>query len=620
MGRIGYAAAALMLAVSFAPRAFAQDEEPAPAHTAAPATEEPKPHEAPSAEPNAEHPTHEGDKADEKHEPSSDHAAPADAADAHGSSDFDLQKAKEAGYEIGEPTGDKPEGLGIDGKDYELPASDFEGMKGLTPEDIEALREVTPAELGDVDMDREVSGAAEKQLEKQAGALEGLDPKALDKIAKIYLEVLRKKLHQVKEKTHEKTVDKLRAQNASKLGTVTTILAWLSLTGLLLFALPLLRAKKYPGQLGKLFATSALAGGSLTLAILLLTGVLFVTRTVQNSLGEQTNPQIVLQDATFDAADENLEDIAAMPGLLMIPLQQIVSGQQDDLGVAVLENAAKFKNDFDPFKSVADALKGVKEFIGYVPIVLTGLAVVLFFLSMKDLVKDVLVAPDRAMRGEIAPHQIIGLVLKRVGAEILATLGTLGGLFVVTLATSFALGFLATPAMSTFISQLMATLEYVFVEHDANKAYVYVGLLGVLVFLMLAIVVITASGILYVGKLQKILRARFIQGVPISKHKSFFTTQTLAMLWCIALPILTLIGAAHLADYVTKVGTSGDVYEWSLALLTAPLTLVGGFIVIFVAGLGLKALLSIARYKVEGPVSDVAVAQVAHAAQMAAVR
>ncbi len=218
------------------------------------------------------------------------------------------------------------------------------------------------------------------------------------------------------------------------------------------------------------------------------------------------------------------------------------------------------------------------------------------------------------MRGEIQPSQIFSLVLKRVGAEILATMGTLGGLFVVTMLTSVALGFLATPAMSTFINQMFATFEYVFVEHDAKKSWVYVGLLGTLVFLLLALVVIIASGILYIGKLQKILRARFIQGVSLAEHKSFFWKQSLALVWCIALPILALVGAAYLSDYVVERGTSGGDYDWSLALLPAPISLVLGFLVLFVAAQGLKALLSIAKYKVAGPASDMAVAQVAQAA------
>ena len=39
----------------------------------------------------------------------------------------------------------------------------------------------------------------------------------------------------------------------------------------------------------------------------------------------------------------------------------------------------------------------IQSIFGYVPIVLTGLAIVLFFVSIKDLIKDIVKAPERAM-------------------------------------------------------------------------------------------------------------------------------------------------------------------------------------------------------------------------------
>ncbi len=74
-------------------------------------------------------------------------------------------------------------------------------MEGLDEKDLEALREVTPAEL---DMDHDMGDAAEEQLEEQAEALSGLAPDDLDRIAKLYIEVLRTKLHQVRDSTYDR--------------------------------------------------------------------------------------------------------------------------------------------------------------------------------------------------------------------------------------------------------------------------------------------------------------------------------------------------------------------------------------------------------------------------------
>ncbi len=527
---------------------------------------------------------------------------PEPVEEAPGSDDYDIADAAAEGYEVGEATNDASDGLGVDGKDYELKDEEFASMADdLSPEDLQALTEVTPAELGELDMDREMTDAAEDQFEKQAEAIEGLDPEDIAKIAALYIPVLRKKLAEVKQKTHDKSVAKMTEKQNAKMNLIAKILALISLSGVLLLAIPLIKGKKYPGQMGKLFAYSALAGGALTLSILLLTGVLIATRTLQATTAELTNPQIVIQDATFDAADEQLEEIAATPGLLLIPLQDVATGQEEDLGVAILNNASKFKEDFDGFKKVADTFKSIQGALGYIPAILTGLAIVLFLVSIKDLIKEILAAPEKAMRGEIAGHQVFPMVLKRVAQEIGATFATLGAFFGIQLLTAMALGMVAIPTMSTFVMQLLTTLQYVFIEKDASTNVVYFALVGVLGFLVLAIGVTIASGILYLGKFQKIMKAKFINGVPLSRHKAFFGWRTLAVVWCIAVPVITLLVIALVGDKLEDMATSGKEWDWNLALMPVPIGLLAGFFLVFVAGLGLKALMSIVKYKVEGP-------------------
>ncbi len=64
---------------------------------------------------------------------------------------------------------------------------------------------------------------------------------------------------------------------------------------------------------------------------------------------------------------------------------------------------------------------------------------------------------------------------------------------------------------------------------------------------------------------------------------------------------------------LTKKATTGS-YNWPLALLPAPLGLVLGFLLLFFVAYGLKALLSIAKYKVPTQVmGDAGVAQAVQA-------
>ncbi|NUP06829.1 MAG: hypothetical protein HOW73_12325 [Polyangiaceae bacterium] len=513
-----------------------------------------------------------------------------------------------------EPTkGPTPE-AGVNAEDEELAPSALDGIEGLDSEAAKALTEVTPAELGNLEVDRPMSPAALDDLEEQAEALRGLHPDDLDKLAKLYLPVIRQQLQKLREKKYEETAAKIRQKSSEQLGTVATALLLLSSSGLFLLLLPLVQRKKYPGQLGKLFGYSALAAASLVLSFILLTGVLVTMRSVQADLAEQTNPQLVLQDATFDALDANLEDLAAYPGAIMVPIQQVGSGEKEDLGAAVLENVPQFMEDFAVFQSIASSLQGAKALMGYVPALMVVLAVALFFLSIKDLVKDVVHAPERAMRGEISGAEVFAMVLRRVRNEILVTLGTLGALFLITLVTAVTMGIVAYPAMSIFVGQLTATMEYVFVQPGASKAYVYIALAGVLLFVVLAVGLMVASGTLFLGKLQAILRARLNNNVPMKTFAPFFRWRILALGWCLALPVVVLVAMSALTGRLTDAATSGQSYNWELGLLPAPLGLLLGFIVLFAAGYGLKAFTSIARFKVPTqPIGDTAVAQAAAA-------
>jgi hypothetical protein len=516
----------------------------------------------------------------------SDEPAPADAAPAPSAEAPDAPPAPRAG---------------ADPSDADLDASDLAGIDGLDPEDRQALQEVTPSELGALDPAAGLSPRAEAELEAQAEALEGLSPADLDKVAALYKDVLREKLRQVRDQTHERTVEKIRAKNDARIGTVATVLGCFSLAGLSLLLMPLRLGKRFPGQAGRLLGYAAIAAATFVVSILLFTGVLVGMNAVRGALAEESHPQIVLQDATFEAADEHIDDLAAMPGLLMVPLESVSEGEQESLAAAMLDNAASFKEDLDALRTVAGAYRSVQGLLGWVGPALTLLAVVLFLVNLRGLLGDILRFPERAMRGEISAAAAVSQAGKRVGGEMVATLATVGVLVVLTVLTSVATSVVAGPGMSMFVEQLIATLQYVFVDAAPSKAYVYVGLGSILAFIVLALATIVLGSAIYVGKVQKVFRARFCDGVPLGAHKAFFGWRSLGMLWILALPLVTLLGTSLVAGSLVDKGTSGDGFDWFTALVPGPLALVIGFVLLFSVALGLKSLLAIARYKVEVP-------------------
>jgi hypothetical protein len=528
----------------------------------------------------------------------------------------DPNNPEAADYEVGEATSDSPDGLGVDGKDYELPVSDFEGMEGLDPGNVEALREVTPAELGELDVDegKGFTAGAVKQLDAQAHALEGIiDPQAINKIAKMYVPVLRSKILTTKLKTHDKLVTKQADKLAQKMMMLIYALGAVSLLSFLLLLMPLFLSKKYPGQGAKLFRISLYTALAMFGSFLLLSAILVGMRVVQAKMGQYTNPALVFSDGAFDAASKKVEDIAASPGLMMKPLEDVMSGKTDDLGFALLQNAAHFKKEVTVFMDCYKFYKSVQWILAYVPIALIAVAVLLFLLTIKDLIRDVIRVPDKVMKGEMKETEVFPFVGRRVKGETIATLCTLGVLLVLTAVSAVALSLLARPTMENFIRQLFVTIQYTTVSKQFDKTMMYIALLGVMVFIVLTVALSIVATALYLGKSQKIFRAWFNYGAPKEKYMGFFLGwRTVGVVVALAMPAVVLFSMSYVANNLIDKATNGAAFDWTMALLPAAIALPGALLVVILI-LGPTVIKSILKYKVEGPVADAAVAHVIQA-------
>ena len=476
----------------------------------------------------------------------------------------------------------------------EFDAALTEEFKGMSPEDFEALAEISPSELAAAD---EITPAFAAQLEKQAEAVGGLSADALDALAKLFIAQLRKKLGEVRAKVMERTIEKVRVKQEAKLGKIIMILLMLSPLGLLLLAMPLVLKKKYPDQMPTLVRASAVAAVAFVGAMLMFTGLLYVLRMVQNEAGMATNPQIRVVEASFDAVDRNLDEIAALPGLLEIPLQQLLAGEIESLEVAILQNVKSFKEDVMVFDRVAEMFKSVNWLFGWVAIALTLLTIVLFLLTIRPTLVEIVKLPARAARGEVAPAQVAGMVGRRIGNELIATLGVAGVAVVLALLSGFIEARLVGPAMDVFVMQLLVDMQYVFVDDKFSTSYVYISMGSVVAFLVLNIAVVVLSGAFYIGKLQKILRLRFHDKLALGEHKKFWIWGTLGLLWALSLPYVVVRIVLPISEWLVDSGTT-DSFSWGRVLVAGPLMLALGFVVLFVAGQGLKGMLYAMKYKV----------------------
>jgi hypothetical protein len=107
----------------------------------------------------------------------------------------------------------------------------------------------------------------------------------------------------------------------------------------------------------------------------------------------------------------------------------------------------------------------------------------------------------------------------------------------------------------------------------------------------------------FLGKTQKILQARFNEGVPLGAHVRFFRWGVPAVVlvqvfpWLFALVSATALDAIN--DRVMAGQTTAEAVSWGKLLLAGPGFLVVAFLVLFWAVRGIKAIAFLQGYKLK---------------------
>jgi hypothetical protein len=160
-----------------------------------------------------------------------------------------------------------------------------------------------------------------------------------------------------------------------------------------------------------------------------------------------------------------------------------------------------------------------------------------------------------------------------------------------------------SPAIDSLIRYFSLCITYLQFAEGASSGTVFMTLFGVIFFLVLNLAALIVSMSFFIGKSQKIFQARFNAGTPIATHAHFFKWGVPAVLlvqifpWLFAVIADKLIGSldAGARDGVTD----PNAISWGKTLLAGPLILVVGFIVLFWAAQGVRAIKFLFRYKVK---------------------
>jgi hypothetical protein len=411
---------------------------------------------------------------------------------------------------------------------------------------------------------------------------------------------LRELLESARQRAAERILAKLEAKQAAQVDRVATLIAWFSLAGLLLVFAPLGLRKRYPQKTGLLLKYGALAAVTFLVTVNLFAVSLQLVRGVQGALGAVVNPQLAIIDGAIDTLVDNADEIAGIGGIIEPALTNMESGVEDSpavaMAVALGGNLAALGKDVSALGGLASFFKQLSGLLGGLPILLSILAVVIFVLAFRPTLMAIVTMPAQVAEGRATGRQVVRQVLGTVGREFVVTLAFIVVLVLVTIFAGATLGVVVRPAIEALIGFVLGAFAYLMTAASPSSVTLLISLAAVGVFLALNVAVVLMSTAFYLGKAHKILRARLHDRVPLRSHKRFFGWGTLALLWAQLLPLVFIAGAEKAVEKIFD--RFGGEDELLTAMVAAGLTLTVGFIVVFWAARGVRALAFLARYPV----------------------
>ncbi|MFT3695569.1 MAG: hypothetical protein QM831_20705 [Kofleriaceae bacterium] len=555
------------------------------------ADEDPPPAEHHEEAPAAEH--HEEQPAAEHHE----EAAPAEhheeqAADHHEDADHhEAEHHEEAAEHHEEAAAAADSDDDADPEDAHYSKFDLDGDGKADP----ALEKEYDDAFGGIKPEID-SDAVDKELDAR--------PKDAELTPSLSIEQFRKIVAVARKVVLAKMEKKMAKSTAKKMAQFSKGIGIFSLAGLLLLLIPLVYAKRYPGKGGTLLKYSALAAITFLVTVNLFGGVLYGMKTVQSKLGDQTNPSLAIAKGTFDTLDENADEFLTMGKELFAPtLEQLQGNTDEQPSVLILENGKKIVKQANVFVSIAKMFKKLDFIFKVLPIILFAVTMILFGLAIKPTLTEIVKLPMRAASGEAGVgREVTANAMRRVFGEFKAALCTIAVLAVMTLLSGFVLGKVATPALFTMLRYFSAAVSYLQFVEGASAGLVFLALFGVILFLVLSLASLILSMSFFLGKCQKIFQARFNNGVPISTHAHFWRWGIPSVLLVQLFPWFFVAIAAKILDVINDKLLSGvkdaDAVPWTKLMLAGPLFLVVGYIALFWAARGLKAIGFLFRYKI----------------------
>ncbi|MEM9458936.1 MAG: hypothetical protein AAGF11_32455 [Myxococcota bacterium] len=424
-------------------------------------------------------------------------------------------------------------------------------------------------------------------------------------------------------------------EQAAQMRSFRLILVLLAIFGaigsIVVLLMPLRLVKRFPDRRAQLWKASAIAAGTFALTIVLLGVTLLVMRTVQGRVAtESSSPKMVVAHGVFDVLekDDYVDQLSGMSrerlDFIKTPLRRVIESsdapatldEEDARHLAfsafvsehwvdqlqepelrpLVKNAQMLQGHVTRFKQAFAFYRQVDWIMGYVPLVLSLLAVVLYMIPMRETLVTIATAPAKAAEG--GAQGVTSRAMATVLAEVKLVLPYLLIMVIYLVVSGVFLSLAVEPLIEILMSYSFLTVLYILLT-EASGFVLYAALGGSVMLLVGCIAIYIITMLLFVGTVRKILRARFHWGQPLSRYRSFWAVGILGALGVMLLPVLFATGLRWLA--IEQVLPGVDLESGTITAMDMLLVPLGGLLalpVVFWLLRGLKALGWIRRYPV----------------------
>ena len=421
-------------------------------------------------------------------------------------------------------------------------------------------------------------------------------------------------------------------EQAAQMRSFRLILVLLGIFGaigsIVVLLMPLRLVKRYPDRSAQLWKSSVIAAGTFALTIVLLGVTLLVMRTVQGRVATQSSsPKMVVAHGVFDVLEKDryVEQLSGMSrerlDFIKTPLRTVIESpnavdEEDARHLAfsafvsehwvdqlnepelrpLVKNAQMLQGHVTRFKQAFAFYRQVDWIMGYVPLVLSLLAVVLYMIPMRETLVTIATAPAKAAEGNA--QGVTSRAMATVVAEVKLVLPYLLIMVVYLVVSGVFLSLAVEPLIEILMSYSLLTVLYILLT-EASGFVLYAALGGSVLLLVGCIAIYIFTMLFFVGTVRKILRARFHWGQPLSRYRSFWAVGILGAVGVMLLPVVFATGLRWLA--IEQVLPGVDLEGGNITAIDMLLVPLGGLLalpVVLWLLRGLKALGWIRRYPV----------------------